>query len=170
LVQGSLFDGTRAPAGKQTGWAYCHVPNGSSLDMTERIEAQVERFAPGFRDRILARATSGPADLEAYDPNYVGGDINGGIQDLRQLVTRPRVQEGLELGTGIRAPWIHHQPVASAVAFPTIGASKSAAGTLMLGIGTRSSSTSTSRSSSRRYPAAPFAGLRPPRSSWWSTH
>jgi phytoene dehydrogenase-like protein len=57
--------------------------------MTERIEAQVERFAPGFRDRILVRATSGPADLEAYDPNYVGGDINGGIQDLRQLVTRP---------------------------------------------------------------------------------
>ncbi len=89
LVQGSLFDGTRAPAGKQTGWAYCHVPNGSSLDMTDRTEAQVERFGPGFRDGILARATSGPADLEAYDPNYVGGDINGGIQDLRQLVARP---------------------------------------------------------------------------------
>jgi len=89
LVQGSLFDRTRAPEGRHTGWAYCHVPNGSSVDMTDRIEAQVERFAPGFRDRILARATSGPADLEAYDPNYVGGDINGGIQDLRQLVTRP---------------------------------------------------------------------------------
>jgi phytoene dehydrogenase-like protein len=89
LVQGSLFDGTRAPEGKHTGWAYCHVPNGSTVDMTDRIEAQVERFAPGFRDRILARATSGPADLEAYDPNYVGGDINGGIQDLRQLITRP---------------------------------------------------------------------------------
>jgi phytoene dehydrogenase-like protein len=89
LVQGSLFDATRAPAGRQTGWAYCHVPNGSSVDMADRIEAQVERFAPGFRDRILARTTSGPAALEAYNPNYVGGDINGGIQDLRQLITRP---------------------------------------------------------------------------------
>ncbi len=89
LVQGSLFDDTRAPDGKHTGWAYCHVPNGSTVDMTARIEAQVERFAPGFRDRILARRTAGPADLEAYDPNYVGGDINGGLQDLRQLITRP---------------------------------------------------------------------------------
>jgi phytoene dehydrogenase-like protein len=89
LVQASRFDGTRAPAGRHTGWAYCHVPNGSTVDMTERIEAQVERFAPGFRDRILGRATAGPAALEAYDPNYVGGDINGGIQDLRQLFTRP---------------------------------------------------------------------------------
>ncbi len=89
LVQASLFDETRAPADSHTGWAYCHVPNGSTVDMTERIEAQVERFAPGFRDRILARAMSGPADLEAYDPNYVGGDINAGIQDLRQLITRP---------------------------------------------------------------------------------
>lgn len=89
LVQGSLFDPTRAPAGKQTGWAYCHVPNGSTVDMTDRIEAHVERFAPGFRDRILARATAGPADLQAYNPNYAGGDINGGIQDLRQLITRP---------------------------------------------------------------------------------
>jgi phytoene dehydrogenase-like protein len=89
LVQGSLFDPTRAPAGKQTGWAYCHVPNGSTVDMTDRIEAQVERFAPGFRDRILARATASAADLQAYNPNYMGGDINGGIQDVRQLITRP---------------------------------------------------------------------------------
>ena len=89
LVQASLFDATRAPAGAHTGWAYCHVPNGSTVDMTDRIEAQVERFAPGFRRRILARATAGPAELEASNPNYVGGDINGGIEDLRQLVTRP---------------------------------------------------------------------------------
>ena len=89
LVQASLFDPSRAPDGRHTGWAYCHVPNGSSVDMTERIEAQVERFAPGFRDRILARATTGPLDLEASNPNDVGGDINGGIEDLRQLLTRP---------------------------------------------------------------------------------
>jgi len=89
LVQASLFDATRAPAGAHTGWAYCHVPNGSIVDMTDRIEAQVERFAPGFRRRILARATAGPAELEAANPNDVGGDINGGIEDLRQLFTRP---------------------------------------------------------------------------------
>jgi len=89
LVQASLFDPTRAPEGRHTGWAYCHVPNGSSVDMTGQIEAQVERFAAGFRDRILARATAGPADLEASNPNDVGGDINGGIEDLRQLFTRP---------------------------------------------------------------------------------
>jgi phytoene dehydrogenase-like protein len=89
VVQQSLFDPTRAPAGRQTGWAYCHVPNGSTVDMTERIEAQVERFAPGFRDRILARSVRLPADMETYDSNYVGGDINGGYQDLRQLFTRP---------------------------------------------------------------------------------
>jgi phytoene dehydrogenase-like protein len=89
LVQASLFDATRAPEGRHTGWAYCHVPNGSSVDMTGRIEAQVERFAPGFGERILARATAGPADLEASNPNDVGGDINGGIEDLRQLFTRP---------------------------------------------------------------------------------
>jgi phytoene dehydrogenase-like protein len=89
LAQPSLFDPTRAPAGRHTAWAYCHVPNGSSFDMTERIEAQVERFAPGFRDRVLERAVITPAGLEAYNPNYVGGDINGGRQDLRQLLTRP---------------------------------------------------------------------------------
>ena len=73
------FDPTRAPEGKHTGWAYCHVPHGSTADMTEAIEAQVERFAPGFRDRILARKAMGPAAIERHDPNYVGGDINGGV-------------------------------------------------------------------------------------------
>jgi phytoene dehydrogenase-like protein len=89
LVQASRFDASRAPDGQQTGWAYCHVPNGSTIDMTDRIEAQVERFAPGFRDRILARAVRGPATLQGDNPNYIGGDINGGIQDWRQLFTRP---------------------------------------------------------------------------------
>ena len=89
LAQTSLFDDTRAPAGKHTAWAYCHVPNGSSLDMTERIEAQVERFASGFRDRILARHAMGPAALEAHDRNLVGGDLNGGAMDLGQLFFRP---------------------------------------------------------------------------------
>jgi phytoene dehydrogenase-like protein len=92
LAQQSACDPTRAPAGQHTGWAYCHVPNGSPEDMTERIEAQVERFAPGFRDRILARSVMGPAALERYDANYVGGDINGGRQDLRQLFTRPAIR------------------------------------------------------------------------------
>jgi phytoene dehydrogenase-like protein len=89
LVQPSLFDPTRAPAGKHTAWAYCHVPNGSGHDMTEAIEAQVERFAPGFKELIAARSAMGPSDVERRNPNYVGGDINGGIQDLRQLFTRP---------------------------------------------------------------------------------
>ena len=89
LAQQSLFDPTRAPDGKHTAWAYCHVPHGSTVDMTERIEAQIERFAPGFRDRILARHVMGPADLERTTPNHVGGDINGGVLDLRQLFTRP---------------------------------------------------------------------------------
>ncbi len=82
----------RAPAGKHTAWAYCHVPNGSTVDMTERIEAQIERFAPGFRDRILARAASWARPRSSGDnANYIGGDINGGVQDLRQLFTRPVV-------------------------------------------------------------------------------
>lgn len=89
VSQPSLFDPYRAPEGKHTGWAYCHVPNGSTIDMTNRIEAQIERFAPGFRDCILAKHTMSPADLEAYNANYVGGDIIGGVQDLRQLFTRP---------------------------------------------------------------------------------
>lgn len=91
-AQPSLFDPTRAPAGKQTFWAYCHVPNGSTVDMTERIEAQIERFAPGFRERILARATRDTAALERYNENYLGGDINGGLQDLRQLFARPTIR------------------------------------------------------------------------------
>jgi phytoene dehydrogenase-like protein len=89
LAQQSHFDRTRAPEGKHTVWAYCHVPNGSTLDMTERIEAQIERFAPGFRDLILAKSVAGTADLERWNPNLVGGDINGGYMDLRQLFTRP---------------------------------------------------------------------------------
>ena len=89
LVQQSLFDPSRAPAGKHTVWAYCHVPNGSTVDMTEPILAQVERFAPGFRDRILGMHVLGPAALEAYNANDVGGDIGGGRVDLRQLFTRP---------------------------------------------------------------------------------
>ena len=91
VAQQSLFDASRAPAGKHTLWAYCHVPNGSRVDMTERIEAQVERFAPGFRDLVLARSVRGPAEIERHNENYVGGDINGGVQDLRQLYTRPIV-------------------------------------------------------------------------------
>jgi phytoene dehydrogenase-like protein len=89
LAQQSLFDATRAPSGKHTVWAYCHVPNGSTVDMADRVEAQIERFAPGFRERILARHALGPAALERYNANYVGGDIAGGLQDLRQLFTRP---------------------------------------------------------------------------------
>ena len=89
LAQQSLFDPSRAPDGKHTGWAYCHVPNGWDGDATGLIEAQVERFAPGFRERILARAVHGPAALEAYNANYVGGDINGGAATLRQIAARP---------------------------------------------------------------------------------
>ena len=89
VAQQSLFDATRAPAGKHTGWAYCHVPNGSSADMTGRVEAQIERFAPGFRKLILARHVMSPADFERYNANYIGGDIGGGANDLRQLFTRP---------------------------------------------------------------------------------
>lgn len=91
VAQQSVFDDTRAPAGKHTGWVYCHVPSGSTFDMTERIEAQLERFAPGFKDLVLERHVMNPADLERYDANYIGGDITGGIQDLRQLYTRPVV-------------------------------------------------------------------------------
>jgi len=89
LAQPSLFDATRAPTGKHTVWAYCHVPQGSGVDMAERIEAQIERFAPGFRSRVLARATTAAPELEAYNPNFVGGDINGGLLDLRQALARP---------------------------------------------------------------------------------
>jgi phytoene dehydrogenase-like protein len=89
LAQQSLFDDSRAPPGKHTAWAYCHVPNGSTEDMTDRIEAQVERFAPGFRELILARAATGPVDFESRNRNIVGGDINGGALDLGQLFFRP---------------------------------------------------------------------------------
>jgi phytoene dehydrogenase-like protein len=89
LAQQSLFDPTRAPEGKHTGWAYCHVPNGSDVDMTERIESQVERFAPGFRDRILARHTDNCSQLEEHNQNLIGGDISGGANDLFQLLARP---------------------------------------------------------------------------------
>jgi phytoene dehydrogenase-like protein len=92
LAQQSLFDATRAPAGKHTAWAYCHVPNRSSVDMTAAIDAQIERFAPGFRERILKRHTRLGADWESYNPNYVGGDINAGVQDLWQFYTRPAMR------------------------------------------------------------------------------
>jgi phytoene dehydrogenase-like protein len=89
VAQTSLFDPTRAPAGKHTLWAYCHVPSGSNVDMTAPILDQIERFAPGLRDRILALSVRGPAAMEAYDANYVGGDINGGAQGLSQMFARP---------------------------------------------------------------------------------
>ncbi len=92
VVQPSLFDPSRAPAGQHTAWAYCHVPNGSTVDMSAAIEGQIERFAPGFRDRILARRAMNAAQLEQYNPNYVGGDINSGVQDLFQHFTRPAVR------------------------------------------------------------------------------
>jgi len=92
VAQQSLFDPTRAPQGKHTLWAYCHVPNGSTFDMSDRIEAQVERFAPGFRDCILARHKMNPVEIEQYNANYIGGDINGGVQDLWQFFTRPTIR------------------------------------------------------------------------------
>lgn len=89
FVQPSVCDPTRAPAGKHVGWGYCHVPNGSTVDMTEAIENQIERFAPGFRDCILARHTFRTDELERYNPNLVGGDVSGGAQTFSQLFTRP---------------------------------------------------------------------------------
>jgi phytoene dehydrogenase-like protein len=89
LAQPSLFDPSRAPATKHTAWAYCHVPNGSKVDMLKKLEDQVERFAPGFRECILARRVFPPAELESMDANLVGGDIGGGAMDLRQIVLRP---------------------------------------------------------------------------------
>jgi phytoene dehydrogenase-like protein len=93
-AQPSLYDETRAPAGKHVLWAYCHVPNGSTVDMTERIEEQIERFAPGFRDCVLMRKVSSPADLEAMDANLVGGDISGGAMTVRQFLFRPSYATG----------------------------------------------------------------------------
>jgi len=92
VAQPSLFDATRAPEGKHTLWAYCHVPNGSSTDMTERIESQIERFATGFRDLVLARSVTTSSDFERGNANIVGGDINGGAATLRQLVARPALR------------------------------------------------------------------------------
>jgi len=92
LAQQSLFDDTRAPTGKQTVWAYCHVPNASTVDMRERVEAQLERFAPGFRDLILGYAARNTADLEHDNPNLVGGDIAGGANTLAQLFARPALR------------------------------------------------------------------------------
>jgi phytoene dehydrogenase-like protein len=89
LAQPSLFDASRAPAGKHTAWAYCHVPNGSKVNMLQRLENQIERFAPGFGECILARHVSYPADLEQTDGNLVGGDIGGGVVDIRQFLFRP---------------------------------------------------------------------------------
>jgi phytoene dehydrogenase-like protein len=89
VAQQSMFDSTRAPEGKHTGWAYCHVPHGSTEDVTELIERQFERFAPGFRDRILARRTINTAQYEEHNPNFVGGDIAGGANIMSQFLTRP---------------------------------------------------------------------------------
>lgn len=90
--QPGVCDPSRAPQGKHTAWAYCHVPKGSCEDMTGRIEKQVERFAPGFRDRILARHVMTAAEMERYNPNYIGGDINGGVSDITQIFTRPALR------------------------------------------------------------------------------
>jgi phytoene dehydrogenase-like protein len=92
VAQQSMFDRTRAPEGQHTGWAYCHVPHASTTDMTERIERQIDRFAPGFRDQILARRVMFPADVEAHNPNMIGGDIGGGANDLSQFFFRPTLR------------------------------------------------------------------------------
>src|SRR5205807_1256995 len=89
LAQQSLFDDTRAPRGQHTLWAYCHVPFGCKIDMSARIEAQIERFAPGFRDCVIARHHMGALELEKANPNLIGGDINGGSANLWQLLARP---------------------------------------------------------------------------------
>ncbi len=91
LAQPTIADPSRAPVGKHTAWAYCHIPRGGEQDMTAAIEAQIERFAPGFGQRIIARRATGPAALERYDANLIGGDITGGVSDLGQLLTRPVV-------------------------------------------------------------------------------
>jgi phytoene dehydrogenase-like protein len=89
LAQPTLFDPSRAPAGRHIAWAYCHVPNGSKTDMLEAIENQIERFAPGFSETVLARSTFSPANLESMDANLIGGDINGGVMDFRHFLWRP---------------------------------------------------------------------------------
>ncbi len=92
VAQPSLFDESRSPDGKHTAWAYTHVPSGSTFDATNHIEAQIERFAPGFRDRILGKHVMSPATMQGYNANYVGGDINGGVQDFRQTFARPMLR------------------------------------------------------------------------------
>jgi phytoene dehydrogenase-like protein len=104
LAQQTLFDETRAPAGKHTAWAYCHVPHGSTFDMRQRIEAQIERFAPGFRERVLASATRTSEDLERENPNLVGGDISGGANTLAQLLARPALRR-VPYSTPL--PWLY---------------------------------------------------------------
>jgi phytoene dehydrogenase-like protein len=106
LAQQSLFDPTRAPVGKHTAWGYCHVPNGSTVDMTERIESQIERFAPGFRDCVLARNTMSPADLEEYNPNYLGGDIVGGVQNFGQIFVKPALRRRGPYSTGLKGLYL----------------------------------------------------------------
>jgi phytoene dehydrogenase-like protein len=92
VAQPSLFDDSRAPEGKHTAWVYSHVPHGTTFDMTDRIEAQIERFAPGFRDLVLGKHVMPPLALQDYNANYIGGDINGGVQDFGQLFTRPMLR------------------------------------------------------------------------------
>lgn len=101
LAQPTVCDPTRAPAGRHTAWGYAHVPNGSTMDMTTRIEEQIERFAPGFRELILARHTMGPAALEAHNPNLIGGDVAGGAATVRQIVARPTWRH-----YGTPVPWL----------------------------------------------------------------
>lgn len=104
VAQQSLFDPGRAPGDMHTAWAYCHVPNGSDVDMTERIEAQIERFAPGFRERVLGRHVLSPGALERYNENYVGGDIAGGSLDWPQLFARPTLR--LPYSTPVRGLYL----------------------------------------------------------------
>jgi phytoene dehydrogenase-like protein len=103
LAQPSLFDSSRAPAGKHVLWGYCHVPHGSRFNMAERIEAQIERFAPGFKDLIIGRSILPPRQLEKHNANLVGGDINGGTADLRQLFLRPTAKM---YGTSLRGLYL----------------------------------------------------------------
>lgn len=105
VAQPSLFDGTRAPPGGHTLWGYCHVPNGSEADMTEAIEAQIERFAPGFLRRIVARATKSAVEMERYNASYTGGDISGGRPDWRHLVSRPWLK-AFPYATGTRGTYL----------------------------------------------------------------
>jgi phytoene dehydrogenase-like protein len=93
LAQPTLFDASRSPKGKHIAWAYCHVPNGSDFDMLPRLEAQIERFAPGFRDCVLERRVFSPAALQAMDANLIGGDIGGGLANLPQFLFRPTMRQ-----------------------------------------------------------------------------